>query len=302
MQSNIKKQNWFARKFRSLFAKKTVGQIVIFSIAFILFALYSLSILYMISWSVAGSLKSVDSFINDPFSFPKLNELKFSNYVNAYQEFYYNDVALPGMLMNSLWYSVGGTFVTIACSTTMAYVVSKYKFPGRKLLYGVAIVVMTLPIMGTLPVSYKLIYSLHLNDSPLILLTFTSGFGMNFIILYGFFSNVSWSYAEAGLIDGAGDFKIFFNIMLPQALPAIVSLFIIAFIGVWNDYQGPYLYMQMMPTLSVAIFMSESQTKATGNYHWLFAALIMVMIPTLVLFVSFQEVIMTNTAVGGLKG
>ena len=90
--------------------------------------------------------------------------------------------------------------------------------------------------------------------------------------------------------------------MLPQALPAIVSLFIIAFIGVWNDYQGPYLYMNMMPTLSVGVFLKETETKSSGNYHQLFAALIMVMIPTLVLFISFQEVIMTNTAVGGLKG
>ena len=74
MQSNIKKQNWFAKKFRSLFAKKTVGQIIVFSIAFLLFMAYSLSIIYIILWNVAGSLKSVDSFLNDPFSFPKINE------------------------------------------------------------------------------------------------------------------------------------------------------------------------------------------------------------------------------------
>lgn len=296
MLSNISK--WFKRKF----SKMSVGQIIVFTIAFILFAMYALTIIYTIGWSLIASLKERTLLNTDPFGLPKFSELNFQNYVYAFNEMNVEGCNLLMMLLNSIWYSVGGTFVSIACSTCMAYVVSKYKFWGRKILYTVAIVIMTLPIMGTLPASYRLIYALGLNSSPLILLTFTNGFGMNFVILYGFFCNVSWSYAEAGLIDGAGDFTIFFKIMLPQAMPAILSLFIIAFIGVWNDYQGPLLYMPEMPTLATGIYIFKARTSTSGNFHILFAALNLVMLPVLALFIAFQETIMTNTAVGGLKG
>jgi len=296
MLSNISK--WFRRKF----SKMSVGQIIVFSIAFLFFALYAFTIIYTIGWSIIASLKERTALNVDPFGLPTFAELNFQNYVYAFSEMNVEGCNLIMMLMNSIWYSVGGTFISIACSTTMAYVVSKYKFFGKKVLYTTAIVIMTLPIMGTLPASYKLIYSLGLNSSPLILLTFTSGFGMNFVVLYGFFTNVSWSYAEAGLIDGAGDFTIFFKIMLPQAMPAIVSLFIIAFIGVWNDYQGPLLYMPEMPTLATGIYIFKARTSTSGNFHILFAALNIVMLPVLVLFIAFQETIMNNTAAGGLKG
>ena len=296
MLSNIK--NWLGKKFR----KMTALQVIVFSIVFVLFSLYAFSILYTMYWSVITSLKHYTFYMDDQWGAPPLDQLYFSNYIDAFNELIdvrSNCNALQ-MLINSLWYSFGGTAISIGCSTCMAYVVSKYKFPGRKVLYTVAIVIMTLPIMGTLPASYRLIcQTLAINNSPLILLTFTNGFGMNFVILYGFFSNVSWSYAEAGKIDGAGDFTIFAKIMMPQALPAITSLFVIAFIGVWNDYTGPYLYMDKMPTLASGLYLLQSQSK---GMNLLCAAFTMVMLPVLVLFLFFQETIMSNTVAGGLKG
>ena len=196
--------------------------------------MYAFTIFYALGWCVLSSLRPRQDLMNDPFGFPE--KLVFTNYVQAFKGMQVGDTNMILMLINSAWYSIGGTAVNIACATTLAYVVSKYKFFGRNLIYTISVVVLVLPIIGSLPASYRLIRGLHLHDSPLILLTFTSGFGFNFIVLYGFFSNVSWSYAEAGIIDGASDFTIFGKIMLPQAIPAVLSLFIIAFIGVWNDY------------------------------------------------------------------
>ena len=299
MLLNIK--NWLGRKFR----KMTVLQVVVFAVVFVLFAFYAFSILYAMYWCIITSLKHMEFYLTDKWGAPPIDQMMFTNYVSAL-----NSLVDPNsncnvvmMLINSIWYSFGGTIISIGCSTCMAYVVSKYKFPGRKVLYTVAIVIMTLPIMGTLPASYRLIcQTLAINNSPLILLTFTSGFGMNFVILFGFFSNVSWSYAEAGKIDGAGDFTIFAKIMMPQAMPAITSLFVIAFIGVWNDYTGPYLYMDKMPTLSSGLYMLQSEFENSFTINTMCAALTMVMIPVLIIFLIFQETIMSNTVAGGLKG
>lgn len=292
MRSNIK------RKFNDMFRKKTIGQIIVFTIAFLIFTLYAFTLLYAVGWAVLASLRPRQDLLNYPFSFP--SRIVFSNYAQAFKGMQVKGVGMLLMIINSIWYSVGGTFLNVACATTLAYVVSKYKFFGRKVIYTVAVVVMVLPIIGSLPATYKLIRTLNLHNSPLILLTFTNGFGFNFIVLYGFFSNVSWSYAEAGLIDGASDFTIFNRIMLPQAIPAVLSLFIIAFIGVWNDYQGPLLYLENMPTLSVGIYLYQEETQ--HNPHILYAAIVLSMLPVVILFVCFQETIMTNTVAGGLKG
>lgn len=299
MLSNIK--NWLGKKFR----KMTALQVVVFTIVFFLFVFYAFSILSTLWFALGTSLKSYDYYqYVDRVNFPSLDKLSFEAYTYALN---WNapgtKVNVVMMLINSIWYAFGGTFISMACSTCMAYVVSKYKFPLRKLLYTVAIVTMTLPIMGTLAASYKLIVqTLKISNSPLILLTFTNGFGMSFVILYGFFANVSWSYAEAGLIDGAGDFTIFFRIMLPQAMPAITSLFVISFIGVWNDYQGPYLYMPKMPTLAVGVYFLQQAFESGPDLTYLCSALIMVVIPVIIIFLIFQETIMSNTVAGGLKG
>ena len=292
MRLNIK------RKVADMFRKKTVGQLIVFGIAFVLFAIYAYTILYTSGWAVLASLRPRRDLMNNPFGVPV--QISFSNYVSAFNGMKVGNTGMVLMIINSLWYSIGGTLVNIACATTIAYVVSKYKFVGRGTIYTIAVVVMVLPIIGSLPATYKLVRTLNIHDSPLILLTFASGFGFNFIVLYGFFSNVSWSYAEAGLIDGADDFVIFGSIMLPQAIPAILSLFIIAFIGVWNDYQGPLLYLEKMPTLSVGIFLYQEETQA--NPHILYAAIVLSMLPIIGLFIGFSETIMTNTVAGGLKG
>ena len=294
MQLNIK------RKIGDIFRKMTVGQLIVFSIAFILFAIYAFTILYTSGWAVVASLRPRRDLMNNPFGALDLSQISFKNYVSAFNGMKVGNTGMLLMIINSLWYSIGGTLINIACATTIAYVVSKYKFFGRNAIYTIAVVVMVLPIVGSLPATYKLVRTLNIHDSPLILLTFTSGFGFNFIVLYGFFSNVSWSYAEAGLVDGADDFIIFGRIMLPQAVPAILSLFIIAFIGVWNDYQGPLLYLEKMPTLSVGIYLYQEETQA--NPHILYAAIVLSMLPVIGLFIGFSETIMTNTVAGGLKG
>jgi len=292
MQLNIK------GKIKKSIRKMSKFQLVVFCIAFILFALYAFSILYTLCWCVLSSLKNIDDLRLHPFGWP--SSFNFVNYTKAFSQFEVEGTKMPVMIFNSIWYSVGGTFVQIACATTLAYVVSKYKFFGRNVIYFIAIFVMVLPIVGALPAQYKLMYNLRIMNSPMILLSFTNGFGFNFIVLYGFFANVSWSYAEAGIMDGASDFKIFFKIMLPQAIPAVLSLFIIAFIAVWNDYQGPILYLSKMPTLSVGLYIYQIEQEI--NKHILYAGIVLSMIPIFVLFISFQETIMTNTVAGGLKG
>ena len=287
-------------KQKSNIFKKTTGQKIVFAIVFVLFALYAITLIYPFIWAFLSSLKTHTEFIMNRFSFPK--NWIFRNYVDAFVQLQVNGNNMIVMLLNSLWLTVGGTLISVASSTVLAYVVNKYKFPGRNLIYAISLIVMILPIVGSLPAAYRLLNQLRLTDSVFLLLTYTGGFGFNFIVMYGFFSNLSWSYAEASFVDGGSDFYTFVRVMLPQARPAIFALMIIAAIGVWNDYNTPLLYLPHFPTIAVGIYQFELNIIYGGSYPILFAGMLLSMLPVLILFIFFQDTIMGNMSVGGLKG
>ena len=123
-------------------------------------------------------------------------------------------------------------------------------------------------------------------------------------MLYSAYSNLSWTYAESAMLDGAGHFRIFFKIMLPLIRPVLFSVGIIMFIGQWNDYFSPYLYLREHPTLAVGIYLTtENITHDTDTYYpTLFSLMVVATLPIIVVFGIFQKTIMENTIAGGIKG
>ena len=137
-----------------------------------------------------------------------------------------------------------------------------------------------------------------------LLLLYSGGFGFNFILLYGFFKSISWSYAEAAFVDGATDAQAFFRIMLPQARPGIIAVTIIQGINVWNDYFSPYMYLNSkskMP-LAVGIYNMVQEQQYAADWPKLFAAMLIALIPILIVYALFSNTIIENTVAGGLKG
>ncbi len=288
------------------------GEKVLFGIVFVLFALYAVSFILPFLFLIINSLKDGLEYINDvsaATTFHTPDVWRFKNYLLAFTDMKFVDsvgraVYLPEMFFNSLWYCLLFTFSGIAASSLTAYVISKYKFRSRLFFYGIAVFSMTIPVIGTTAAMYKLTYGMGIYNTPLFpFLTNFAGFGFNFLILYGFFSNLSWSYAEAVFIDGGGHFTVFTKIMLPQALPCIVTLFITSFITCWNDYQTLLLYMPDYPTLASGIYKIQLSIKRDGTkYPEYFAGLVIAVLPILVLFSVFSDTIMSNFTVGGLKG
>ncbi len=297
-------------KIRSQFSnfKRTKPiQRVALILVFLIFLFYAVTLIYPFIWAIFNSLKNNREFFADPFSPP--TGWLFSNWLDAFTDIKVNgssplvpETNLLGMFFNSVWLSVGGSVISVGVSTMTAYVVSKYEFRGRNFIYAIAIFIMIIPIVGNLPATYKLYSQLGIRNSPFILITYAGGFGMNFIILYGFFKNISWYYAEAAFIDGANNLKVFLSIMLPQAMPCVVSLFIIQLVGVWNDYMTPLLYLPDYATLSTGIYVFGQKMTNGSNYPVYFAGILISTIPILICFICFSETIMSNIVTGGLKG
>lgn len=279
---------------------RTKGEKIALSIMFVLFFIYALSLLYPFFWAALNSLKTSREFNTNQFSLP--TSLNWKNYVDAFSVKVGNTNIL-GALFNSIWMTVGHVVCGLAFSSMTAYVVAKFKFKGSGLIYALSVFIQIIPLVGTLPAVYELYHStLGIANNPLLFwVTWCGGFGFPFLMLYSAFKNLSWTYAEAAYIDGASNFQTFYKIMLPMIKPVLVSLAVVNAISGWNDYMTPYLYMTDFPTLSLAVYNLSQQASRMGIPIY-FAIIIITIIPTLIIFTVFQNTIMQNMTMGGLKG
>ena len=299
----------FKKKIResSILYQRSKGEKVLFGIFFVLFFLYAASLIFPLLWLLINSLQDrtiyeVNLALGNAFEFP--SALHWENYSYAFTQLSYNGANIFMMFFNSIWYTLAYTLGGVLMSAFTGYALAKYRFKLRGFMYGVIIFTMTIPTVGTTGALFNLVYNvLHIYDSPFyVILKHLCGTGLNFLVLYGFFRNVSWSYAEAAFMDGAGHARVFFSIMLPQALPAIVTLSIVSGIAAWNDYMDVLMYLPSFPTIASGMYGVSRTLPRQGYSTVYFAALVISMLPILILFTCFSNVIMKNFAVGGLKG
>jgi N-acetylglucosamine transport system permease protein len=282
--------------------KPSLGAKPFLVIFFIIFLVYGFTLLYPLLWALINAGKSSVDYFSNTFAIPK--QYLFRNFIDAFQNFVVSGASFAEMLWNTTWMSLLSTFVSVGCSTIAAYVVARYNFPGRNLVFTIAILVQIVPIVGAGASQYELFYNLGMLNNPLLYwLAWAGGFNFNFVILYGYFKSISREYEEAAIMDGCGDWKIFTKLMIPMARPSIVSLMILGVIGMWGDYNTSLLYMKDYPQIGLGIYMFQTESRFLANsMPTLFAAIIITIIPVLVVFSMTQKMIMTNVTAGGLKG
>lgn len=279
-------------------------------IMFVVFALYAASLLFPLFFALLSSLRSREAYNAQHFSFNGI--IGFGNYVSAFRYLPMETssgekLTILSLIWNSLWYTVGGCGLQLIASCMTAYIVAKYKFKGRGVIYAVALLSLTLPIVGQIPSQYKIYRALHILNSPAILISFFNGFGFNFLILYSCFRNISWDYAEAAFIDGAGHFRVFLQIILPHAVATMGALFMMTCVNYWNDYLGPILFLGDYPTLASGLYeyrVLSIRNQAMGGVSTpiMFAGMLVSLVPIMTLYALFNKKMIELNFSGGLKG
>lgn len=268
-------------------------------IMFVLFVLYAISLLFPFLWCFMNSFKGMQEFFYNVNGLPEV--WYFDNWKNSFTLSIDNNITIPQMYLNSVILTVGCTFFSMFSCSATAYVLTKFDFYGKSAIYTAAIVIMMIPTMGSMAAMYRLYNNIGLiNTYTGIFITSMGGFGSGFLLLYGFYKNLSWTYAEAAQIDGAGHFRIYFGIMLPMAVPALTAVGILTGIGFWNDYFTVYMYAPEKANIAYGI--QRISSEAGADLPQVFAAMMLSVIPVLAVFACFQKTIMQNTAVGGVKG
>ncbi len=298
----MKRNNIFKLRFENMF----------FVLIMIILIIYSLSLLLPIVWTVISSFKGIIDYEVNPFGWPK--KFIFSNYLEIPAMMEVNVKATNGnvvrygmlpMVLNSFILAGLPPLVVLFFTTLVAYVVSKYNFVGKNFIFNLGIIVMIIPIVGNLPSAMMVAKTLgtYNNIFLQIILAPSNIFGMNFLIMYGTFKSIPWEYAESAQIDGAGDWTVMIRIMLPMVIPTFAVLFTLSFLGSWNDYLTPMIWLPSYPNLAYGLYYFQYNASQLGaTMPHILAGFILVMIPTSILFLLMQRLIMSKFTVGGLKG
>lgn len=285
--------------------RKSTSETIVHSIVFGIMAFYCVVVLFVYLYGVNLSLYPDDKTFRQHPTWRVFFDFKpvFKNYVSAFSEMdALGNFSFVNMLINSIWYSIGGTLFSLSVAACSTYVVAKYKNRFTGFIFSVCLFIMIFPVVGSAPALYRLYKTLGFDQTPLILLSGLNN--MCHLVMYAFFTALPWTYAEAAYIDGANDYQVFFKIMLPMALPSISVLFVNGVIAMWNDYATPLLYLgDSFPTLASGLFTFENLQKYQGGGRPIyFAGVCLAMIPPIVLFSIMQNTIMTKVYFGGLKG
>lgn len=266
--------------------------------------LFSLSFLFVLVWMFCNSIRPQKSYFNNVLAFWNLKGATFDNYVKIFTTKYSSaKITMFGMLKNSLVLIAVCTGLQAIVPVITGYVVARYKTGLGAIAVQLVIISMVVPAIGSTASTYAFMSAIKLKDKWLgIFLMNAGGLGFGMLLYKNYFSSVSWEYAESAFLDGAGNLRVFFSIMYPQALPLIVSMAILNVIGLWNDYMTPYLFLNSKPTVALGVYSIQTRAEQSGAMPQAFAAMTFMTIFVLAIYAGFSKTIMSSMSVGGLKG
>lgn len=280
--------------------RKSPAEAIMYMFVSIIFMAVALSYVYILVYALLSGFKTNTEIVMNPFHLPTV--WHWENYIDVFSQLEVNGNTFVNMFINSVYFSISTSLISQFVCMTFAYCCTKYKFPGSELIYTIILVVITLPIYGSGGATYRLYRGLGLIDSYAYVITAASGINMGFLYYRAFFKNMSWTYAEATMMDGGNAFDIYYRVMMPQAKPIFGALFLSGWMSSWNDYGAALIYFPNLPTLPVGIYQFNIEMVYRARMDILFAACVLVCIPSLTLFIMFNKAITTNISVGGIKG
>lgn len=296
---NVLKRIKFHFKYgRNKLMQRTSTKVTFWIVATI-FTLFSLVYIYLLYWLITACFKSHTEIALEPWTLPQT--WRWKNFIEMFEVFEYADTTMLGMVWNSIWHSVLCTIMNVWGTMSVAYLCTKYKFPGAKFIPAYFMFLLIFPIYGTSGSGYRLVYALGFVNSPTIIITACTVVGWNFFYFQAFFNNVSNAYAEAAVIDGANDWDILYRIVFPQAMGITGAIAITLWSGTWQDYSTQILYMDEMPTLAVGIYFFKNEMMYRARMDILYCACLVSLIPIFALYVAFNDLLFKNISLGGIK-
>lgn len=250
-------------------------------------------------WIVVASLKSNRDLFTNIWGLP--TTLHWENYRKAW-----STVHMGRYFFNSMFVVSSAVLFILALSAPAAYVLSRFPFRGANLITNGFAAGMGVPYQLLLVPLFMLLKRMHLLDSLIGLILVYTGLSLPFTIflLTGFFRNLPSELEEAAAIDGCTEFGIFWRVMLPLASPGLVAAAIFNFIGLWNEYLLALVLIttSTRQTISLGLYALQGSMQFTADWVGLFAGVVFVMLPTLLIYILMSERVLEGITLGAVKG
>ncbi|GIP39089.1 sugar ABC transporter permease [Paenibacillus sp. J31TS4] len=260
---------------------------------------WALTIILPLIWVIYESLKSNPEFFQNIWALP--SKIHWSNYSKAWTQYSFGK-----SLLNTLYYVGGSLIVSLFFTTLNAYALTRMEFKGRKLIWGLIMLSLFLPGINALVPQYVIMRELSLTNSltGLILLSSLGESVFYLMLLGGFMQSLPKELEESATMDGATLFQQFWRVIIPLSTPGIVTVAVFKFLGYYNNFMGPFIYLSDPEKYPIAVQMYTANKLMEFSADWvtLFAGVTIAMIPSIIVFVLFQRLLMEGATMGGVKG
>jgi multiple sugar transport system permease protein len=253
-------------------------------------------------WMLLTSLKPESQVITLPPRWlpDRLSDFTLANYANVL--LVPRGVDLVRSFLNSLFVAVIGTSLVVAVDTLAAYALSRMHFPGRDVLFGLVVASLIVPPEILLIPNYVTVWRFDWLNSltALIVPPLAGGFGV--FLLRQFFLGIPSELEDAAKIDGCGRLRILWNIVVPVSGGAIATLAIFTFLFFWNEFTWPYIVINNAEAMTLPIALIQFKGDYFSEYGQLMAGAAVSAVPTIVIFLLAQRMIIRSITMTGLKG
>lgn len=278
---------------RSLKAAKTAYAVTVY----VLLGLGSLAFLLPLVWMLTTALKpDTQLFAYPPQWIPKPPQWR--NFVEAIQYF-----PFWRYFLNSTIVTVLAVFGQVFSASIVAYGFARLRWPGREVVFFLVLATLMIPAQVTMIPQFVIFTWLGWVDTllPLIVPSFFGGGAFNVFLFRQYYRTIPREYNDAARIDGASEWRIFWQIILPQSKPVIATAAIFAFLWTWNDFMGPVIYLHSPENFTLPIGLRAFQQQTGTEWDLLMAASLIVMVPVIALFFLLQRYFVQGMALSGLN-
>jgi multiple sugar transport system permease protein len=262
----------------------------------------SIGFFFPLYWTLATSIRpTMDLYLFPPEWLP--SRAQFSNYPAMLEQIPY-----WRWMLNTIQIAVLSTLGTVVSCCIVGYGFARFEFPGRDAIFLVTLGTMMFPAQITLIPTFVMFHILGWINTfkPLIVPAYFGGGAFSIFLMRQFIRALPRDLDESAEIDGANPLRVLFSVLLPLCKPALATVAVISFIGNWNDFLGPLIYLQDRRKYTLAVglnhFKTDVASGASPADHYMMAAVTLSTVPLIVLFFLAQDYFVRGVVMSGIKG
>ena len=258
---------------------------------------YALIVLYPLLIMIASSLKTTGEIFANPLQLIP-ETARFVNYVDAW-----NQANFGTYFRNSIFVGLISVAMILWFGSMAAYVLARFSFPGNRLIYLLFLAGFMIPVRLAIVPLFVMMRDLHLLDTlwSLIVVYIAGGMPFTIVLRVNFFRHVPRDLEDAAVLDGAGPFQVYYQIMLPLVRPALATVGLFHFLNVWNDFFFPLIFIRSENLRTVPLGVSTFFGEYTNDWALMFAALSISILPVIAVYLMASKQFIAGLTSGALK-